>query len=536
MARRKIVVLGGALAGPWAAARARETDDGAEITLLTRGRAVSYAVGGLPYFLSREVRDVSELNRQRVSFFRSYYGVDVRTGADITSIDSQKRRVTTSAGSFSYDALIYALGARSRIPEEVAGASNVSTLRTLSDLKKIEKYIQRRGTAVTILGGGYYGVEAADCLARRGCRVTLVERSPLLLSDFSPDAARLAAEALRKLGVDVRNGATIEEVKRKGRAITALNIDGDKVTTKLVIVTSGVDPRSEIFAAAGGKRHRDQTIKIDKRCATSLPGVFATSICVSHQHAITKKPIFTAQAADADKSAQVAGENAAGGDAKLESTLATSILRAGELTLARTGLTRGDAVHDRKTVRVYGRSRDDFFPGSAELTILLSYNDRTRRVLGAEVLGKDGVDKRIDVLATAITGKLTVDQLAQLDLAYSPPYGTVRDPINAVGTIARQSEEVRAWAPVELSVKPSDALVWDVRTPKQRRANPFRASAVSLKKLREKKQELKNAKTVIFLSEDGREGYLAARVAKALGCANPGYLSGGLRAWREAEF
>ncbi len=536
MAQRKIVVLGGALAGPWAAARARETDDRAKITLVTRGRAVSYAVGGLPYFLSREVSEPGELNKQRAAFFRNYYGVDVQTGVDVKGIDPEKRRVSTSAGSLSYDALVYALGARSLVPEIVSGASNLSTLRTLPDLKKIDRLIKRKDAAVTIIGGGYYGVEAADCLARRGCRVTLVEKSPLLLSDFSPDASRLAAEALRKIGVDVRNGATIEAVKRKGRAITALNIDGDHVATKLVVVTSGVTPRTEIFSEAGGRLHRDGTIKVDDRCETNLPGVFATSICVSHKHAVTKKPVWTAQAADADKSAQVAGENAAGGSAKLAPTLGTSIVRAGSLTLARTGLTRGDAVRERETARVYGRSRDDFFPGSAELTITLSFDGRTRRVIGAEVLGEDGVDKRIDVLATAITGKLKVDQVAQLDLAYSPPYGTVRDPINAVGTIARQSEDVRAWAPVELMIKTSDTLVWDVRTPKQRKAHPFAATAVSLKKLREKKRELKKAKMVVFLSEDGREGYLAARIAKGLGCPDAGYLSGGLRAWREAEF
>ena len=540
--KQKIVILGGSLSGPTAAARAREVNANATITVLERAKVVSYAVGGLPYYLSREVDARGKLAPLQAKYFAHDYDVDVRTGVSVLRFDPDKRKVYTSKGVVAYDTLIYALGAGSVLPPVFAeGASNLSFLRNPAQLQKIDRLLDKGARTIAIVGGGYYGVEAADCLARRGCAVTLIERGDQILPEFSAVAASRAAAALAELGVDVRVAANVDAVARKGKKIVGLEIGGERVQTDLILVTAGVRPRTEIFAAAGGKLLRDGSIRVDDRCATNIDDVYATSICVSHTHAVSRKPVWTAQASDADKTAQVAGANAAGGDARLGPTLGTSILRAGDLHLARTGLTELGGKLEARRVRVSGTSCDPFFPGAAPLDVTLYYAPATApgsgRVLGAEVVGRGGVDKRIDVLATAILGKFKLEQLAQLDLAYSPPYSMTRDIVNVAGIVAGQASEVRAWELDEFAERGDAVVVFDVRSAQDRKANPLALPSVrvDLAKLGDQRRELRRAKQAVFVCETGRASYLAARAATHMGCAEAGYLSGGLLAWRAAQ-
>jgi NADPH-dependent 2,4-dienoyl-CoA reductase/sulfur reductase-like enzyme/rhodanese-related sulfurtransferase len=532
--RQQIVILGGALSGPTAAARARETNVDACIILLERADAISYAVGGLPYYLSGEVDTRGDLAPYRAAFFSHYYDVDVRTKVSVERLDPKAHRVHTSAGELRYDKLIYALGAGSIMPAVFGdGAANLSLLRNPAHLQHIDAMLSRGAQRVVIVGGGFYGVEAADCLARRGCKVTVIERGPQLLPEYSSTAAARAAAALVAEGVDVRLGSAIDQVERKGKKIVALQVGGERIESELILITAGVRPRTEIFVAAGGKVEPDGSIHVDDRCGTSLDDVYATSICVSHTHAVTGKPIWTAQATDADKTAQVAGANAAGGDATLGPTLGTAITRAGDLHLARTGLTQLGGRHQVARIQILGHSCDPFFRGSEPLELTLYYGQKSERVLGAEVIGRAGVDKRIDVIATAILGKLTLPQLAGLDLAYSPPYSMVRDIVNAAGVIAGQAKHVHAWTLDAFRERADDVLVYDVRSAAQRKAHKFSATAWDIAQLREHRDTLAAAKQAVFVCETGRESYLAARAASQLGCRDAGYLSGGLQAWRE---
>jgi NADPH-dependent 2,4-dienoyl-CoA reductase/sulfur reductase-like enzyme/rhodanese-related sulfurtransferase len=536
VAKQHIVILGGALSGPTAAARARETNVDANITLLERADAISYAVGGLPYYLSREVDARGDLAPYRAAFFRRYYEVDVRTKVSVERFDAAARKVYTNAGALRYDTLIYAFGAGSIMPPVFGdGAPNLSLLRNPRHLQHIDQLLSRGAERVAIVGGGFYGVEAADCLARRGCAVTLIERGSQLLPEYSPTAAARAAAALTAAGVDVRLDAEVDHVERKGKTIVALRAGKRRIEVDLILITAGVRPRTEIFVAAGGKVERDGSIHVDDRCATSIADVYATSICVSHTHAVTRRPVWTAQATDADKTAQVAGANAAGGDAKLGPTLGTAITRAGDLHLARTGLTQLGGRHNVARIQVAGHSCDPFFHGSEPLELTLYYGEKSQRVVGAEVIGRAGVDKRIDVIATAILGKLTLGQLASLDLAYSPPYSMVRDIVNAAGVIAMQAKDVHVWSVDDLRDRGKNVVVYDVRSAAQRKAHAFAALALDIAQLREHRAQLAKTKQVVFVCETGRESYLAARAAAQLGCPAAGYLSGGLRAWREAD-
>ena len=535
MAKRKIVILGGALSGPTAAAHARETDSEAEIILIERAATISYAVGGLPYYLSGEIVTRGDIAPYRPEFFRHDYSVDVRTQVSVERLDAGKRKVHTSAGVVAYDSLIYALGAGSILPPVFGdGASNLSFLRNPAQLQRIDAILKKGAQRVAIVGGGYYGVEAADCLARRGLQVSLIERGPQLLPEFSPEAATRAAQALVELGVDVRVGQNVDAVARKGKQIVGLVLgDGAPLATDLILVTAGVEPRTDIFAAAGGEVLADGSIHVDERCATNLDGVFATSICVSHLHAVTGEPVWTAQASDADKTAMVAGHNAAGGHALLGPTLGTAILRVGELHLARTGLTKLGGELDVGRVVLSGHSCDPFFVGSQPLDLTLYYTRGSERVVGAEVVGRGGVDKRIDVIATATLAKLTLAQLAQLDLAYSPPYSMARDLVNAAGVVGQQAKHVRVWEPAEFAGREPATIVYDLRSKPERKLHPVAGAALmDLAELREHKSELRKAKSVVFVCETGRSSYLAARRAAQLGCKGAGYLSGGLRALR----
>lgn len=525
---RKIIVLGGSLSGPTAASRAREVDANAEIILIERSQDISYAVGGLPYHLSGEVEVANDLAPYRKEFFKKYYNVDVRTGVSVNSFDPNARTVQTSEGELSYDSLIYALGAGSIIPSIFSEeSSNMSLLRNMSHLRNIASLLKSGAQKIIVVGGGFYGIEAAECLAKRGCNVTLIEKGSQILPSFSLEIAKEAQKALEETGATVVLNANVSAVNRQENRITSIEMGDQKLATDLVLICAGVTPRTEIFTAAGGEVKENGAIKVNSNCQTNLPNVYATSICVAHKHAVSGKTVWTAQAADADKTAQVAGANAAGAISKVRPTLDTAIIRVGKLCIARTGLIKDKRS---KSVRLYSYSGDPFFKGNAPLEIVLYFHPKNNQVQGAEVIGKVGVDKRIDILATAIYGKLKVKDLSQIDLAYSPPFGLARDPINAIGNIATQSDDVPSFMASQLE-EMNDVLYLDVRSKAGQSEAPFNAKKVDLSQLEGLKKEMLAANQVIFISEYGRESYLAANTARQMG-VKAGYLAGGIKAWK----
>ncbi len=538
MAKRTILVLGGAISGPAAAARAREMDDGAHIVLLERSQRVSYAACALAYHASGEVPSLDALDREREQFFWDVYRVKVRTGVAAVTIDATARAVLTPTGRVPYDALVYALGAESVVPAipGLRGARNVFRFRTLPDLEGLLARLERGGRHVAVLGGGFIGVEAADGLARRGAKVTLLEQGDRILPAFSPAASRMAAEALRAQDVVVLEGMPVTRVARRGSDVRTLEIQGHRrIGVDAVVVATGLRPRTRILARAGARLHADGSVEIDGRCATSLPAVFACGVCVSVPHAVTGRPVWLAQAALADKTAQVAGACAAGGDARMGPTLGTAIVRAGEVTVARTGLTGADAAAlagmNAAMARVHAPSREPFFPGAADTQIEICFHRGSGRVLGAEVVSRSGADKRIDTLAAAILGGLTVDQLAAVDLAYAPPFSPVRDPINVAGTVAASARAglTEAWSAAELVARRRRVTVIDVRHGGRESGTIAGAVEVPLDALRSRLEAM-DGRPLVFVCDTGRLSYLATRIARQRG-REAGYLSGGLATW-----
>jgi NADPH-dependent 2,4-dienoyl-CoA reductase/sulfur reductase-like enzyme/rhodanese-related sulfurtransferase len=532
MAAKKILVLGGALSGPAAATRARETDPEAEITLVGRAKGVNPALDALALRLSGEVSDSRRLEPRRPGYYRNVYGIEVKTGVTVQAIDAEKKKVKTDDGTLAYDALVYALGAQTVWPEVdgLEGASNASALDSVKDLRRVEQLLKqgKKKPPVTILGGGPTGVAAADALARRGAKVTLVEHSRQLLPGFSAPAAARAAKALEARGVEVWLSAAPDVAHRRKRRVRQIQLtDGRTVDTELVLVATGIAPRSELLAEAGAELRDDRTVAIDERCATTLPDVYAAGGVVASVHAITRKPVWTGSAADADKSAQVAGANAAGGERTLSPTLGTTIVRAGDLTLARAGQTSPDL-----RISIVPGTPTDRSLGDRSKVALTLYFDPKERLRGAEAFGTGGVVERIRVLATAAQGKLRLEQLADLDLGHAATHGPVRDVVNVAGRVAsRGVAPVVPWRAVDLDPPPEGVMVIDVRASKARKRGrnaPAGAKHIRLPRLREKAKDFQSQKWVVFVCDTGREAYLAATIAHGLGVNEPGYLSGGL--------
>ncbi|MCK6536299.1 MAG: FAD-dependent oxidoreductase [Polyangiaceae bacterium] len=524
--QRTIVVLGGAQSGPTAAARARETDEHAKIVLIERASTITTAAAGLAYHLSGEVTSVAELRRESAEMFRDVYGIDVRTGAEVTRLDAKHRQLEIGGEALAFDSLICALGAESLVPEVLAGASNVFCFRTLGDLEAIEQALEAGKRRVAIVGGGFFGVEAADGLLRRGAEVVIVEASARILGGFAPAIAAVGRDALTALGARIVTLAKVAQTQRAGDAISALVLEsGERIPVDLVIAAAGVAPRTALLKNAGAKLLADGSLAVDARMRTNLAGVYACGVCASVEHAVTGKHAAIAQASIADKTAQIAGANAAGAKLKMAPVLGTAIVRAGDVACARTGLPHAGVGKGVAVTRVHAPSHDAWFPGASPISIELRCDAKTGRLLGADLAGKHGVDKRVDVLATALVGGLSVEELAELDLAYAPPFSAARDAVNVAATVAF-ARGVRALAPSELLGARSQLSVIDVRAAG---TTPFSgAIAIPLGSLRQRIAELPERGQLVFVDDVGRGAYLAACIAQQHG-RTAAYLSGGLR-------
>lgn len=548
---RTIVILGGVLSGPTAAARARETDEHARIVLITRDARVSYAAAGVTYHLSGEVKSIEDLDHERSDFFESIYRIEVRTETEALAIDPARRvlHVRARAGktdgreeTITYDALVFALGARGRVFEPALRGPNVNGLRTLEDAGPLMRCISSGKKRVAVIGAGLHGVAAVDGLVRGGAQVTLVERDASILPSFGTQTTKMAADALEAGGVRVLTSTVVSgaNAAEDGR-ITSLRLsNGEELEVDFVVMTAGIEPRTELLARAGAHLAPDGSVYVTERGETSVKGIYACGICVSVPHVISGAHVWSAQGAVADKTAQVAGANAAGGDVRLAPMSGSMIRRVLDVTIGRTGLSerqaRAQVGASFEMTTIHAPSHDAYFPGSSPVLVQLFWDRGSGKLLGAEVAGRAGVDKRIDIAATAITGNLTVEQLASIDLAYAPPYGSQRDPINVAATAAAAERRglARFITPEDLHARREHVRVLDVRTAAERRAaGSIPASeSIPLEELRAKAKELDRDRSWVLYCDTGRRGYLGARVLEQLGFPDAATLEGGFTSWK----
>jgi NADPH-dependent 2,4-dienoyl-CoA reductase/sulfur reductase-like enzyme/rhodanese-related sulfurtransferase len=539
VARRSIVVVGGSVAGTTAAVRARELDGDARIVLLDCAEDAGRFVRGLPYWVSGEAASLEAIRRRRADTFWDLHRIEVRSGPPVTGLDASARRVRAGSEAYEFTALVYAAEALPAVPPALAGAGEVLTLRTAEDLRPATEAAGAPGRRVVVVGGGPEAVEAADAFARARHQVVLLTEE-LLLEDFSVTAARLATEGLRAAGIDVRARTGVAAFARASPATRLTLTDGTTLDTDLVIVAAAPRPDTDILRQAGAELNADDSVSVDEAGATLLPHVFACGACVSAPHAVSGWPVWPLPPSAAEKTAIVAGTSAAGGHARLAPVLGSMVVRAGSLVLARTGLTHEEtqafAGPDAGSVTVHGSSCERFLSASQPLSLELLYHSASGLILGAEAWGRDGADKRIDVVALALLGGLTVDQLALADLAYAPTLGTVRDVVNVAGRVAASAREGRArpWKAADLAAALGRVVIVDVEPERGRVGDILDSIVMPLPDLRDRLRSLPRDRPIVFVSLTGRLAYLAARVAHQAGLRDAGYLSGGMLSWTAA--
>jgi NADPH-dependent 2,4-dienoyl-CoA reductase/sulfur reductase-like enzyme len=420
-----LVVIGGVAAGLSAAARARRIDPRLDIVVLEKGPVISYGACGLPYFVEGRVRDAAQLIVYTPEYFRKERNIEVRTGARVVDISHPRREVTLESGArVHYERLVIATGARCDT-SGVAGAAqpHVFTLHTLDDAIRLRAFLrEKQPRNGVVVGGGYIGLEAADALRRNGLRVTVLERSQRLLLRDDPWWTAQVRKQLADHGVDLACGVDV-------RAIEPDRV-GD-FPAAVVVIAAGFKPNVELAAQAGVEAGRSGAIRTDDRMETSLRGVFAAGDCAEVNHLVTGHPAWIPLGTTANKAGRVAGANAAGGRARFAGIVGTSIVSVFGVGFATTGLSASQARAEGfapVVAQIQGLSRPRYFQG-AKTAVELVADRATGRLLGGSVVGDEGAAGRINVIATALQSRLRVEEFEQLDLAYSPPFSTVWDPL-----------------------------------------------------------------------------------------------------------
>jgi NADPH-dependent 2,4-dienoyl-CoA reductase/sulfur reductase-like enzyme len=415
----RLLVIGGVAAGLSAAARARRIDPSLEIVVLEKGADISYGACGLPYYLEGRVRRAEELIVHTPEYFRKERNIAVRTGARVVSISHPRREVTLDGGErVHYDRLVIATGARPRT-KDFEGATlppHVFTLHTLEDAERLKAYLcDKQPKQAVVVGAGYIGLEAADALRRNGLAVTVVEQGPHVLGRGDAELTKAVRERLERFRVELQLNTHISAVERR----------------ELVILATGLRPNVEIAVEGGVEVGRTGAIRVDEHMETNLPGVFAAGDCAEAPHLVTGRPAYIPLGTTANKMGRVAGANAAGRRERFGGVVGTAILNIFGMGVAFSGLS---VEHARRegfspvSARIAAPSRPGYF-GGKPITVELVADAATRRLLGGSVWGEDGVEGRINVIATALHNRMRVEDLEQLDLAYAPPFATVWDPV-----------------------------------------------------------------------------------------------------------
>ena len=413
-----LVVIGGVAAGLSAAARARRISPNLEIVVLEKGPVISYGACGLPYFVEGRVRQPEDLITYTPEYFRKQRNIDVRTGARVVTISHPRREVTLESGErVRYQHLVIATGARCDTCGIAPLPEHVFTLHTLDDATRLRAFIRdRRPSSAVVVGAGYIGLEAADALRRNGLRVTVLERSERLLLRDDAWWTGMVRQQLNQYGVELRCGVDVR----------AIDFPAD-----VVLFAAGFKPNIELAAEAGIEIGRTGAIRTDDHMETNLRGVYAAGDCAEVAHLVTGRPTWIPLGTTANKTGRVAGANAAGGRERFPGIVGTSIVRVFDWAFATTGLTAAQARAEGfspAAVQIEAKSKPGYF-GGVKTSVELVADRATRRLLGGSAVGEDGAAGRINVVATALQSGMRVDEFEQLDLAYSPPYSTVWDPL-----------------------------------------------------------------------------------------------------------
>ena len=539
----RIVIVGGVAGGASAATRARRLNEHAHIIMFEKDEHVSFANCGLPYYIGGEIEQRDKLLVATPELFRGRFNIDVRTRQEVTAIHRERREVevlnhlTGNRYFQAYDRLILAPGASPIVPPiEGVDAPNVFTLRNLADADRIKDQLtQHAPDHVTVIGAGFIGLEMVEQLVRLGVSVSLAELKDQVLPLMDAEMAEPLAEALRDAGVQPHLGDGIAALERVGgRASAVILNSGVRIATDAVVMGIGVRPNTKLAQDAGLEIGAGGGIATNDHMQTSDPLIYAVGDAAEYTFGPTDQPMRVPLAGPANRAGRIAGEHAATGKSSpMAPVLGTAIVRVFEQSAGMTGLTMQSAERfgiAARSVTVIAGHHAGYFPGAEPITLKLVYSPDDRRVLGAQAVGAEGVDKRLDVIATAMRFCTTVDDLAGLDLAYAPPFGSAKDVIHMAAFAAcNDMDGVTRFVPADADL--DDVQVLDVRTADEVALTPLTdapgAIHIPLGELRGRLGELDPHRRTIVSCATGLRAHVAARVLSQHGFDNVSVLSGG---------
>ncbi|MBE6939405.1 MAG: CoA-disulfide reductase [Ruminococcaceae bacterium] len=540
----KVVIVGGVAGGATAAARIRRLDEQAEIVVFERSGYISYANCGLPYYIGGAIQNPAALTLQTPESFDARFRVDMRVHHEVTAIHPDRKCVsvtnleTGEQWEESYDKLLLAPGAKPAQPKVPGvGLARVFSLRTVEDTFRIKEYVERKHPASVVLaGGGFISLEMAENLRKLGLDVTIVQRPRQLMNPFDADMAALIHAEVRRHGVKLMLGHTVEGFVERDDGIDVLLKDAPRLHTDMVVLAIGVTPESDLAKSAGLALGVKGSIAVNDRMETSVPDIYAVGDAVQVKHFVSGTDVVIPLAGPANKQGRIAADNICGGNSRYQGSQGSSILQVFSMTAAATGLNEAAARQaglQVDKVILSPMSHAGYYPGGKTMTMKVVFEKETFRLLGAQIVGYDGVDKRIDVLATAIRCGMSAVALKDLDLAYAPPYSSAKDPVNMAGFMVENIQRgvVKQWYLEEADTLPQDGSVTllDTRTEAEYAMGHVEGFVnIPVDALRERLQELERGKPVYVICQSGLRSYIAARILMGNGfdCYN---FAGGFR-------
>ena len=538
----KVVIVGGVAGGASAAARLRRLDEKAQIILFERGEYISFANCGLPYYIGGEIKKKSALTLQTPESFRTRFGIDVRVNSEVTDVRPAEKTVVvrTKEGeeyTETYDKLILSPGAAPIVPP-LPGVQNprVFTLRNIPDTERIRAYVEEEfPDSAVVIGGGYIGVEMAENLKKSGVETTIVELSDHLIAPLDFDMACEVHQYARSQGLNLVLNNGVTAIEEKGGRL-AVKLNQGELETDMVILSVGVRPDTALAEKAGLSRNQRGAIVVDSRMRTSDENIYAVGDAVEITDFVTKQKGYVPLAGPANRQGRIAADNVCGIPSQYKDTQGSSVLKLFDMTVAVTGVNERAAKAaglDYDKMYTYNQSHASYYPGAHGISMKVLYEKKTGRLLGAQLVGCDGVDKRCDVLATAIRAGMTAFDLTELELCYAPPFGSAKDPVNyagfAIENVLTGKVKTFHWHDVAALPRDGSVTLLDVRTPTERAGGAIEGfQGIPLDELRQRVGELDPGKPVYIHCHSGLRSYLACRILTGLGfdCWN---LTGGYR-------
>lgn len=530
---KRVVIIGGVAGGASVAARLRRLDENAQIVIFERSAHVSYANCGLPYFVGGVIEQKDDLLLHSPDSLWRTLRVDVRVRHEVTRILPHRKVVEVKnlqdgdLFEYPYDTLVVSTGAAAVRPQlPGAGLQQIHTLRNVEDASRLHWLLSTGGVrSVIVVGGGFIGLEMAENLHRKGIAVTLVEQSQQVLPQLDRDMASLVHSHLKGHGVKLRLGSGVSGFLQVGNRVQVMIDGGGTETADLVILAMGVCPESLLAKEAGLHVLDNGTIEVDDHMRTSEPQVFAVGDVVSVRHRVTGKTVRIPLAGPASKQARVVADNICGRDSRYDGALGTSVLKLMDMTIASVGVNEMSVKEDgavyEKTY-LSPMSHAGYYPGARAMYMKIMWSPESMKILGAQIVGSDGVDKRIDVLATAMLAGLSVTSLKDIDLAYAPPFSSSKDPVNMVGYVAENiANGILSqvfWNKVLATPRDGNVTFLDVRRESEYKMGHVEGFVnIPLDELRDRLRGLDATKPVYVTCQSGLRSYSACRILQANG-------------------